>query len=163
MKPSTRSDAGVAGGSGVAGVAGGAGGVSGAGGAGGAEQCQTDESKAQHSASARLALNLEDERKQQAARTPCLADSGNYTNTITSIFYQLFTLLGSKDHVEDSQVMSLILPILHIGNFYCTVTGETKSYSGFEGPCRKKILSVLVSVLHTLFLPSTFTVQSLAN
>lgn len=40
------------------------------------EQSQTDESKAQHS-TAPEATNVEDERKQQAARTPCFADTGN--------------------------------------------------------------------------------------
>lgn len=38
-------------------------------------QSQTDESKAQNSSTAE-ATNVEDERKQQAARTPCFADTG---------------------------------------------------------------------------------------
>lgn len=40
-----------------------------------ADQSQTDESKAQNSTTAE-ATNVEDERKQQAARTPCFADTG---------------------------------------------------------------------------------------
>lgn len=52
---------------------------------GAAEQSQTDESKAQHSAAPDA--NVEDERKQQAARTPCFADTGLFHSNIYAIIY----------------------------------------------------------------------------
>lgn len=42
------------------------------------EQSQTDESKAQDSVGSPDSTNMEDERKQQAARQPCLADTSQY-------------------------------------------------------------------------------------
>ncbi|XP_026725777.1 LOW QUALITY PROTEIN: baculoviral IAP repeat-containing protein 6-like [Trichoplusia ni] len=55
------------------------------------EQSQTDESKAQHS-TAPEATNVEDERKQQAARTPCFADTVLQHQQIMQKFYRTLSI-----------------------------------------------------------------------
>ncbi|XP_049878015.1 baculoviral IAP repeat-containing protein 6 isoform X2 [Pectinophora gossypiella] len=54
------------------------------------EQSQTDESKAQHSAQDNT--NLDDERKQQAARTPCVADTVLQHPLIMQRFYRTLSM-----------------------------------------------------------------------
>ncbi|XP_075983137.1 BIR repeat containing ubiquitin-conjugating enzyme isoform X3 [Anticarsia gemmatalis] len=65
---------------------------------GSAEQSQTDESKAQHSA-APEATNVEDERKQQAARTPCFADTVLQHQQIMQKFYRTLSICDGLNTV----------------------------------------------------------------
>ncbi|XP_028176769.1 baculoviral IAP repeat-containing protein 6-like [Ostrinia furnacalis] len=61
------------------------------------EQSQTDESKAQHSQHA--ATNVEDERKQQAARTPCHADTVLQHPLIMERFYRTLSMCDGMSNL----------------------------------------------------------------
>ncbi|CAB3246353.1 unnamed protein product [Arctia plantaginis] len=63
-----------------------------------ADQSQTDESKAQHSTTAE-ATNVEDERKQQAARTPCFADTVLQHQQIMQKFYRTLSICDGLNTV----------------------------------------------------------------
>lgn len=64
--------------------------------ASGSEQSQTDESKAQSSQQAE-ATNVEDERKQQAARTPCVADTILQQPLIMHRFYRTLSMCDNMN------------------------------------------------------------------
>ncbi|KAJ8724125.1 hypothetical protein PYW07_008105 [Mythimna separata] len=68
-------------------------------------QSQTDESKAQHSSTAE-ATNVEDERKQQAARTPCFADTVLQNQQIMQKFYRTLSICDGMNTVALNSGMS---------------------------------------------------------
>ncbi|XP_047034012.1 baculoviral IAP repeat-containing protein 6 isoform X2 [Helicoverpa zea] len=69
------------------------------------EQSQTDESKAQNSSTAE-ATNVEDERKQQAARTPCFADTVLQHQQIMQKFYRTLSICDGMNTVALNSGMS---------------------------------------------------------
>ncbi|KAH9633686.1 hypothetical protein HF086_009020 [Spodoptera exigua] len=69
------------------------------------EQSQTDESKAQNSSTAE-ATNVEDERKQQAARTPCFADTVLQNQQIMQKFYRTLSICDGMNTASLNSGMS---------------------------------------------------------
>ncbi|XP_050551225.1 baculoviral IAP repeat-containing protein 6 isoform X3 [Spodoptera frugiperda] len=68
-------------------------------------QSQTDESKAQNSSTAE-ATNVEDERKQQAARTPCFADTVLQNQQIMQKFYRTLSICDGMNTASLNSGMS---------------------------------------------------------